>query len=422
MPLPVAFNGSSYTIPLPGDNYGWGQGLTSYLNALSVALAPNTGLFALTKELDFGPNWGVMSAYFKSRSVGTAQSGTIALANTDRIAFRNAANNADVYLGVNPSNQLTFNGTPLAYSGASVTSINISGANGIGVAGGPITSSGTIALSLGAITPTSVAATTTISAGGNISAANFTGSHSGTFNGDFNGTFTGTHSGTSSGTNTGNQTTTGTGNINVANGTTNPVISFTGVLPVANGGTGGMLPPAQGGTGGLLPVANGGTGQSSIATTLGSYFTTTTGGAAYYDLLAFNGTTGFRLLNPNTNNLTLVTDDTVVGGYRWTQPNLFRHQKIPFATSTAATVAPVDVVLVIPSAAGITGTMNAPATSLLIDGKVIRVANVATAFSMNVTWAANSGQSTVGSGGSLSPGQSMSWMWLAADSTWYRIS
>lgn len=49
--------------------------------------------------------------------------------------------------------------------GGSVTSVAVSGANGIGVSGSPITSSGTIALSLGAITPTSVTSSGAIQAG-----------------------------------------------------------------------------------------------------------------------------------------------------------------------------------------------------------------------------------------------------------------
>jgi hypothetical protein len=44
-----------------------------------------------------------------------------------------------------------------------VTSVAVTGANGIGVSGSPITSSGTIALSLGAITPTSVASSGAVS-------------------------------------------------------------------------------------------------------------------------------------------------------------------------------------------------------------------------------------------------------------------
>ena len=74
-----------------------------------------------------------------------------------------------------------------------VTSIGISGANGINVANTPITTSGTIALSLGAITPTSVAAS------GTISATNFSGSSSGTNTGDQTITLTGAVTGTGTG-------------------------------------------------------------------------------------------------------------------------------------------------------------------------------------------------------------------------------
>ena len=60
----------------------------------------------------------------------------------------------------------------LAIAGAgTVTSINVSGSNGINASGVPITSSGTIALSLGAITPTSIVASGTIS-GSNLSNSN----------------------------------------------------------------------------------------------------------------------------------------------------------------------------------------------------------------------------------------------------------
>ena len=50
--------------------------------------------------------------------------------------------------------------------GFGVTGVFVTGANGIGVSGSPITSSGTIALSLGAITPTSVSTPSIITASG----------------------------------------------------------------------------------------------------------------------------------------------------------------------------------------------------------------------------------------------------------------
>jgi hypothetical protein len=51
---------------------------------------------------------------------------------------------------------MNYSGQEFTIGRSGVTSIAVSGANGIGVSGSPITSSGTIALSLGAITPTSV--------------------------------------------------------------------------------------------------------------------------------------------------------------------------------------------------------------------------------------------------------------------------
>jgi fibronectin-binding autotransporter adhesin len=83
-----------------------------------------------------------------------------------------------------------------------VTSVAVTGSSGIAVTGSPITSSGTIALSLGAITPTSIitsgaiSAGSTIAAGGTISASNFSGSSSGTNTGDQIITLTGDVTGT----------------------------------------------------------------------------------------------------------------------------------------------------------------------------------------------------------------------------------
>ncbi len=74
-----------------------------------------------------------------------------------------------------------------------VTSVAISGANGIGVASSPITTSGTIALSLGAITPTSV------NASGTLAGSNFSGTSSGTNTGDQTITLTGDVTGSGTG-------------------------------------------------------------------------------------------------------------------------------------------------------------------------------------------------------------------------------
>ena len=75
-----------------------------------------------------------------------------------------------------------------ASGGGTVTSVSVSGANGITSSGSPITSTGTIALSLGAITPTSVAASGAVS-GSNLSGTN-TGDQTITLSSDVTGSGT----------------------------------------------------------------------------------------------------------------------------------------------------------------------------------------------------------------------------------------
>jgi hypothetical protein len=77
----------------------------------------------------------------------------------------------------------------LSVGGGTVTSVNASGSNGVTVSGVPITSTGTIAIGLGNITPTSVAATGTVT-GSNLSGTN-TGDQTITLTGDVTGSGTG---------------------------------------------------------------------------------------------------------------------------------------------------------------------------------------------------------------------------------------
>jgi hypothetical protein len=75
-------------------------------------------------------------------------------------------------------------------SGGTVTSVAASGSQGVTISGSPITTSGTITVGLGAITPTSVAATGTVT-GSNLSGTN-TGDQTITLTGDVTGSGTGT--------------------------------------------------------------------------------------------------------------------------------------------------------------------------------------------------------------------------------------
>lgn len=143
MPVSQSWNGSTYTLPLAGDNYGWGNDLTSFFQALANgALSLSGGAFPLTANLDFGPSNGVLAAWLSART-NPATAGFLRLGHADTIQFRNAANSGNLSLGVNGSNQLTFNGSPI---NGTVTSVAVTGTARLSVSGSPITSSGTISL------------------------------------------------------------------------------------------------------------------------------------------------------------------------------------------------------------------------------------------------------------------------------------
>lgn len=200
-----------------------------------------------------------------------------------------------VGFGVNLSNEpfiIDDSGTVtvLGTGGGTVTSVTVTGANGIGVSGSPITSSGTVALSLGSITPTSVASTGGVtgsaiqSLSGNItSAANLVAT----------GTVTGSNL---SGTNTGDQFTSIAAHTYVGNNTGSSAAataitstqltadlnlftsSLQGMVPASGGGTTNFLradgtfatPPGSGGgtvTAVSIASTNGFAGSSSGGTT-----------------------------------------------------------------------------------------------------------------------------------------------------------
>jgi hypothetical protein len=109
MPTNVTFNGSSYSIPANREPRGWGASLSNFLvDVANSSLAKSGGAFTLTADANFGANFGLVSKYIKSVSSNIAQSGIIRLANTDKVAFRNNANGADLSLGVSTSDRLQF--------------------------------------------------------------------------------------------------------------------------------------------------------------------------------------------------------------------------------------------------------------------------------------------------------------------------
>jgi hypothetical protein len=103
----VTFNGVSYTIPDPGDEE-WGQNLTNYFVAIpSGALQKTGGNFTLTANVNFGATYGLLSKFFSSRTANSATAGVMRFANTEGLAFRNAANSANKTLVLSAGDVLT---------------------------------------------------------------------------------------------------------------------------------------------------------------------------------------------------------------------------------------------------------------------------------------------------------------------------
>lgn len=131
MATPIVFNGVSYSIPAYGDvGYAQGPGnLSSYLIALaSGVLQASGGLLSLTSQANFGPNFGLTAVNFTSTTTNPATVGSVRLASTDTIDWRNTANTLNLPLGINGSDQLTFNGVV-------IDTVAVGGVVSAGVAG-----------------------------------------------------------------------------------------------------------------------------------------------------------------------------------------------------------------------------------------------------------------------------------------------
>lgn len=109
-------DGATYTIPAVDDE-NWGQNVTNFLLAIPDGVPPRNGTFSLTGDLSFGPTFGLVSQYYKSPTSNIASTGILRLAKTDLIDWRNNANSGNLSLGINGSDQLTFNGSIINGSG-----------------------------------------------------------------------------------------------------------------------------------------------------------------------------------------------------------------------------------------------------------------------------------------------------------------
>ncbi len=120
MTVTLPINGSTYEYPEVNDT-GWGPDATAWAEAVTVGMLQKAGgSFILLDEVDFGPTYGLKAAYLKTRTTNPSTVGLVRMARVDSIGWRNQANSANLLLGVNSINQLTFDGTPIVGAISSV--------------------------------------------------------------------------------------------------------------------------------------------------------------------------------------------------------------------------------------------------------------------------------------------------------------
>lgn len=129
MSVTLNINGTDYFYPETSD-VSWGNEASGWAEAVTNGMLQKSGgLFQLLAEVDFGSTYGIKSSYYKSRTANIASIGALRLARADVVAWRNEANDNDLSLAVNSSNELTYGGVKLLISGAIVNAdINASAA------------------------------------------------------------------------------------------------------------------------------------------------------------------------------------------------------------------------------------------------------------------------------------------------------
>lgn len=115
MAIPLTINGATFEYPQNFDE-NWGVEATGWAQAVTNGmLQMSGGSFPLTSDINFGPNFGLLSKYFETRSSNPATTGTVRLSSADAgVAFRNNANSGNLVLTTDASDNLKFNGTTIS--------------------------------------------------------------------------------------------------------------------------------------------------------------------------------------------------------------------------------------------------------------------------------------------------------------------
>lgn len=113
MSILLEINGQEYPYPETGDQE-WGSDATDWAVAITNGVLQKAGgLFLLLDDVDFGANFGLLAKFFSSRSASASSAGLFRLARTDVVSWRNEADDGDLALSVNSSDELLFNGTAI---------------------------------------------------------------------------------------------------------------------------------------------------------------------------------------------------------------------------------------------------------------------------------------------------------------------
>jgi hypothetical protein len=123
MSTPVVLNGQVFTIPsLDSEDWAGPNGVDGYLIALaSGVLSKAGGSFTLTGNVNFGGDYGLLVAFLSTRAANAASAGLVRASNDENtVAWRNAADDGDLVLKANASDELEFDGTKITLSGSIV--------------------------------------------------------------------------------------------------------------------------------------------------------------------------------------------------------------------------------------------------------------------------------------------------------------
>lgn len=133
----------TYSIPAEGDT-GWGPDLTAYfISIASNAFQKTGGAFTLTAEADFGASFGLKTVSIKSKAANPASSGFLRLGSTQSVSWRNNANNADLALTTDASDNLLYNSKTVLFSGLGLI-VNADVSNSAAIAYSKLNLSGSI--------------------------------------------------------------------------------------------------------------------------------------------------------------------------------------------------------------------------------------------------------------------------------------